>query len=249
MDREIYVGPTLLPGFLSGTGTTTTIRKMMAKLRATYCGSIGVEYTHMQERERLDWVRDRFETPNPPVLSKEKKIKTLQRIAWAVQFETFLGKKYKGTRRFGLDGGESLIPGLKALIDEIADRGVNGIVIGMPHRGRLNVLANVVRKPLPAIFHEFEGGVITAEDEYSSGDVKYHLGTSYDLTSQSGKKVHLSLVANPSHLEAVNPVVEGKVRAKQFFKKDADHSQILPLVIHGDAAFAGMPHTPFFVLY
>ena len=196
---------------------------------------------HIQERDQCDWIRERFETPTKYTFPAEDRIRILDRLAWADHFERFLNTKYK-TKRFGLDGCESLIPGLKALIDTASDLGVNSIVIGMPHRGRLNVLANVVRKPLKVIFNEFNGGVVTAElgDEYSpSGDVKYHLGTSYDRPTRSQKRVHLSLVANPSHLEAVDPVVEGKTRAKQHYANDTERSQVMPIIMHGDAAFAG----------
>eukprot|EP01111_Echinosteliopsis_oligospora_P000442 TRINITY_DN1046_c0_g1_i1.p1 TRINITY_DN1046_c0_g1~~TRINITY_DN1046_c0_g1_i1.p1 ORF type:complete len:1033 (-),score=255.52 TRINITY_DN1046_c0_g1_i1:43-3141(-) len=241
MDREIYVGDNLISGFLSSGKHTTTLRSIIERLKQTYCGTIGVEYMHIQEREMCDWIRQRFETDQKYQLTPDQKKKTLERLAWADQFERFLNTKYKTHKRFGLDGCESLIPGTKALIDTAADLGVDSIVIGMPHRGRLNVLANVVRKPLPTIFSEFNGGVVTNEtDEYTlSGDVKYHLGTSYDRPTNSGKLIHLSLVANPSHLEAVAPVVEGKTRAKQFYAEDKDRSTVLPIIMHGDAAFAG----------
>ncbi len=242
MDREIFVGgDNLISGFLSSGKRVTTLRDVLARLRETYCGTIGVEYMHIQSREQCDWIRERFETPTQYSYKPDYRTKILDRLAWADLFERFLNTKYKA-KRFGLDGCESLIPGLKALINTASDLGVNSIVIGMPHRGRMNVLANVVRKPLPIIFNEFNGGVITSElnDEYSpSGDVKYHLGTSYNRPTLNGKLVHLSLVANPSHLEAVNPVVEGKTRAKQHYAGDTTRSQVMPIIMHGDAAFAG----------
>ncbi|KYQ94461.1 2-oxoglutarate dehydrogenase [Tieghemostelium lacteum] len=240
MDRQIYVGDSLISGFLTNNAPVTTLRQVLTRLKQTYCGNIGVEYMHIQDREMCDWIREKFETPEAHQISKEEKIKILERLSWAEQFEGFLQLKYKTKKRFGVDGCESLIPGMKGLIDHAADCGVNSIVMGMPHRGRLNVLANVVRKPLPAIFNEFNGGVISMEGEYSgTGDVKYHLGTSYDRVTSTGKKVHLSLVANPSHLEAVNPVVEGKVRAKQHYSNDANQDKTLAITLHGDASVAG----------
>ncbi|EGG13264.1 2-oxoglutarate dehydrogenase [Cavenderia fasciculata] len=240
MDKPIYVGEGLISGFLSNNAPQTTLRQVLTRLRETYCSNIGVEYMHIQDREMCDWLREKFETPKSHQFNNDEKIKILERLAWADLFENFLGLKYKTQKRFGLDGCESLIPGMKALIDDSAQLGVNQIVIGMPHRGRLNVLANVVRKPLQAIFNEFNGGVVSLEGEYSgTGDVKYHLGTSYDRVTGRGNNVHLSLVANPSHLEAVNPVVEGKVRAKQHYSGDQERSKALAIVLHGDASMAG----------
>nr|AOE43335.1 oxoglutarate dehydrogenase [Coremiostelium polycephalum] len=240
MDTPIYVGDGLISGFLTNNAPQTTLRQVLTRLRQVYCSDIGIEYMHIQDREMCDWIREKFETPEKYKYNKDEKVEILERLSWADQFERFLGLKYKAQRRFGLDGCESLIPGMKALIDHSADMGVQEIVLGMPHRGRLNVLANVVRKPLPAIFNEFNGGVISIEGEYSgTGDVKYHLGTSYDRVTGRGKKVHLSLVANPSHLEAVNPVVEGKVRAKQTYSNDTDQQKVMAIQLHGDASVAG----------
>ncbi|KAM9958667.1 hypothetical protein ACTFIW_012256 [Dictyostelium discoideum] len=240
MDRPIFVGEGLISGFLTNKQPETTLRQILKRLKETYCGDIGIEYMHIQDREMCDWIRDKFETSQPIEIPDKEKIKILERLSWADQFEGFLGLKYRATRRFGLDGCESLIPGMKAMIDTATEDGVESIVLGMPHRGRLNVLANVVRKPLPAIFNEFNGGVISIEGEYSAtGDVKYHLGTSYDRVTSSGKKVHLSLVANPSHLEAVNPLVEGKVRAKQHYSKDTEQKKSMAVQLHGDASVAG----------
>jgi 2-oxoglutarate dehydrogenase E1 component len=153
-----------------------------------------------------------------------------------------LAQRWTAAKRFGLEGCETLVPGMKELIDRASDFGVESIVIGMPHRGRLNVLANVVRKPLRHIFSEFSGGIKPAEElgTYTgSGDVKYHLGTSYDRPTRGGKRVHLSLVANPSHLEAVNPVVVGKTRAKQYYSKDAERLKNMGVLLHGDGSFSG----------
>ncbi|EFA82517.1 2-oxoglutarate dehydrogenase [Heterostelium album PN500] len=240
LDKPIFVGDGLISGFLTNNAPQTTLRQVLTRLKQTYCGNVGVEYMHIQDREMCDWIRENFETPQAPEYKHDEKVKILERLAWADQFESFLGLKYKTHKRFGLDGCESLIPGMKAMIDDSAEMGVRDVVIGMPHRGRLNVLANVVRKPLKAIFNEFNGGVVSLEGEYSgTGDVKYHLGTSYDRVASNGNKIHLSLVANPSHLEAVNPVVEGKVRAKQQYAGDTEQNTALAIILHGDASIAG----------
>jgi len=214
-----------------------TIRQIVDTLQRTYCGSVGVEYMHIQSLEKCNWLRERIEAPNAYQLSHEEKLNAYDRLSWATNFERFLAIKFQD-KRFGCDGSEIMIPGLKFLIDQAGERGIKDIVFGMAHRGRLNVLSNVLRKPPEAIFHEFQYGTLTIDD-IASGDVKYHLGTSYDRPTRQGKKVHLSLVANPSHLEAVNPVVEGKVAAKQFFINDTEHSTVMPVLIHGDASFAG----------
>ena len=178
--------------------------------------------------------------------SKSKKMHIYERLAFASQFEAFCGNKFNTAKRFGLEGGESCIPGLKCMIDRGSELGIESFTFGMPHRGRLNVLANVMRKPMPQIFKEFQGthydlDEYLADDFSSSGDVKYHLGTSMDRTYPDGRRIHLSLVANPSHLEAVDPVVMGKVRAKQFLSGDREEDKLkhLPVLMHGDAAFAG----------
>ena len=165
----------------------------------------------------------------------------LDRLCWSDHFEAFLASKYSTTKRFGLEGCEALIVGMKELIDCAVDNGVDNVVMGMPHRGRLNVLANVVRKPLEHLFCEFQGieSENIDEDFSGSGDVKYHLGMSHERSTVSGKSVHISLVANPSHLEAVNPVVEGKVRAKQHYMGDNERTRVMPILLHGDAAFSG----------
>jgi len=237
LDREILVSGSPLSGFLTENRDVVTLRSIYQRLKETYTGTIGVEFMHIQDREECNWIRNRVETPTKYQYDKDTRLNILDRLGWADAWERFLAVKHAGTKRFGLDGCEVLIPGMKHLIDHSSTLGVDSVVIGMAHRGRLNVLANVVRKPLVAIFSEFSGKV--SEDDSFSGDVKYHLGLSNDRPTRSGKLVHLTLVANPSHLEAVNPVVEGKARAKQYYKKDAERSQVLPLLIHGDAAFAG----------
>jgi len=223
-----------------------TLRSVLARLKQAYCGSVGYEYMHITDREKCNWLRERIETPTQRAYSKRRKLIMLDRLAWADLFEAFLSNKYSAAKRFGLEGAETLIPGMKELIDRAAELDVSSIVIGMPHRGRLNVLANVVRKPLSSIFAEFASGVrpaaaVAAEGEAytGSGDVKYHLGTSYDRPTLRGAAIHLSLVANPSHLEAVNTVVQGKVRAKQYYDKDTERGRTLPILLHGDGAFAG----------
>lgn len=243
LDREFFLGNWNQAGFLEEGRPTRTLREILTRLRETYTSTIGYEYMHIPERDKCNWIRERIETVDAPAYSKKEKINILDRLAWSDMFETFLANKYTAAKRFGLEGAESLIPGMKALIDRAADLGVANIVIGMPHRGRLNVLANVVRKPMTQIFCEFSGVAHIAnagEGEYhGSGDVKYHLGTSYSRPTSSGKRVYLSLVANPSHLEAVNTVVLGKTRAKQHYADDTARSASMPILLHGDGAFAG----------
>lgn len=208
------------------------------------------QYMHMLDRDQCNWIRTKIEHLVKEEDSKAKRIHILERLAFSVVFERFLGNKYNTTKRFGLDGAESLIPGMKFLIDRASELGMEHLVIGMPHRGRLNVLSNVIRKPIQQIFKEFQGTHIDVEsyrvepdveDWSNSGDVKYHLGTSYDRAYPDGRQVHLSLVANPSHLEAVDPVVVGKVRAKQFYLGNDDDAErkVMPMLLHGDAAFSG----------
>jgi 2-oxoglutarate dehydrogenase E1 component len=205
---------------------------------------------HMLNRDQCNWIRTKVEHLVKEEDSKAKRMHILERLAFSVVFERFLGNKYNTTKRFGLDGAESLIPGMKFLIDRATELGMEHLVIGMPHRGRLNVLSNVIRKPIQQIFKEFQGthfdveayrAESDVEDWSNSGDVKYHLGTSYDRAYPDGRQVHLSLVANPSHLEAVDPVVVGKVRAKQFYLGNDDEAErkVMPMLLHGDAAFSG----------
>ena len=204
-----------------------------------YCGSIGYEYMHIPDREKCNWIRERIELIEKSDIPAQKKMHTLDRLAWSEHFESFLATKYVAAKRFGLEGAETLVPGMKAMIDHITELGAEVMVIGMPHRGRLNVLGNVVRKPLAQIFHEFGGKPIGEDDGFTTGDVKYHLGTSFNRPTSSGKNIHLSLMANPSHLEAVNTLVLGKVKAKQFYLDDTDRSKVVPVILHGDGAFSG----------
>ncbi|CAG8460605.1 17561_t:CDS:2, partial [Cetraspora pellucida] len=236
LDRQFYLGPGILPGFAE-TNEKMTLREIVECCKNIYSGTIGIEYTHILDRVQCDWIRDRVEIPKPYNYSTEEKRMILDRLIWSDSFERFVATKYPTEKRFGLEGCESLIPGMKALIDRSVDLGVESIVLGMAHRGRLNVLSNVVRKPNESIFCEF-GGFVEPSDE-GSGDVKYHLGMNYDRPTPSGKRVHLSLAANPSHLEAVDPVVLGKTRALQFYMNDEkERHRSMALLLHGDASFA-----------
>jgi 2-oxoglutarate dehydrogenase E1 component len=216
-----------------------TLRRILEILQQTYSARIGVEFMHIQDPDQKAWIQARMEgSYNLWRPSVEEKRELLEQLVEAEGFERFLHVKYPGTKRFGLDGAESTVPALEAIIRKSVEIGVDEIVIGLAHRGRLNVLANVMGKPYPAIFSEFQGGAVSNE-VLGSGDVKYHLGTSTDRELPDGGTVHLSLTANPSHLEAVDPVVLGKVRAKQTQKGDAGRSRVMGLLLHGDAAFAG----------
>ncbi|HET6220560.1 MAG TPA: thiamine pyrophosphate-dependent enzyme, partial [Dongiaceae bacterium] len=232
MDRPIYIDNLL--------GVeTATLRQIYQALRETYCGNIGIEFMHIQDPAQKAWIQERIEVPrNQTRFTDMGKRTILERLTAAEVFERFLDRKYTGTKRFGLDGSEGLIPALEQILKRGSQLGLNEVVIGMAHRGRLNVLANFMNKPYAAIFSEFQGNPANPEDVQGSADVKYHLGTSADREFD-GKVVHLSLTANPSHLEAVNTVVLGKVRAKQVQKKDTTRDQTMALVLHGDAAFAG----------
>ncbi len=232
MDRPIFIDNVL-------GRDAATLREILQVVRETYSGNIGVEYMHIQDPAQRLWIQDRIEAiRNQTQFTERGKRAILERLTAAEMFERFLDRKYTGTKRFGLDGGESFIPALEQILKRGSQLGINEVVIGMPHRGRLNVLANVMSKPFAAIFSEFQGNAANPEDVQGSGDVKYHLGTSADREFD-GKVVHLSLTANPSHLEAVNTVVLGKVRAKQQQKGDGARDNVMGLLIHGDAAFSG----------
>ncbi|MDJ0978059.1 MAG: 2-oxoglutarate dehydrogenase E1 component [Erythrobacter sp.] len=232
-DEEVYVSDVLGLEW-------TTIRALHRRLQEVYCGKVGLEYMHIADTEERRFLQDKFESPGDTIqFTPEGKKAILAAVIRGEQYEEFLGRKYVGTKRFGLDGGESMIPALEAVIKHGGSAGVREIIYGMAHRGRLNVLANVMAKPYKVIFHEFSGGSANPDDVGGSGDVKYHLGTSTDRAFDS-IEVHMSLVPNPSHLEAVNPVVLGKARAQQVIRDDLDNMQeVLPVLIHGDAAFAG----------
>ncbi|MCC0037525.1 MAG: 2-oxoglutarate dehydrogenase E1 component [Brucellaceae bacterium] len=240
-DRRIFIDHVLGLEF-------ATIREMLAILKRTYCSTLGVEFMHISDPAEKAWIQERIEGPDKGIAFTENgKRAILHKLIEAEGFEKFIDVKYKGTKRFGLDGGESLIPALEQIIKRGGALGVKDVVFGMAHRGRLNVLSQVMQKPHRAIFHEFKGGSYAPDDVEGSGDVKYHLGASSDREFD-GNTVHLSLTANPSHLEIVNPVVMGKARAKQdqvFGRKREeivpleDRAKVLPLLLHGDAAFAG----------
>ncbi len=232
-DRKIFID------FVLGL-EYATIREMLALLRRTYCSTIGWEFLHISNPAEKSWIQARIEGPDKEIaFTREGKRAILNKLVEAEGFEKFIDVKYTGTKRFGLDGGESMVPALEQIIKRGGALGVQEIVFGMAHRGRLNVLAQVMGKPHRAIFHEFKGGSYKPADVEGSGDVKYHLGASSDRIFD-GNNVHLSLTANPSHLEIVDPVVLGKVRAKQDQLNDtAERVKVLPLLIHGDAAFAG----------
>jgi 2-oxoglutarate dehydrogenase E1 component len=216
-----------------------TLRELLAALRETYCRTIGVEYMHIQDTRIRHWLQERMEPRrNQPNFQRRRKIRILMNLHFAELFEKFLHTRYVGQKRFSLEGAETLIPLLDAAVEKAADLGVREIVFGMAHRGRLNVLANILGKPYQEIFAEFEENFLPGSVA-GDGDVRYHLGFSCDRTTLGGHQLHLSLTPNPSHLEAVDPVVEGRVRAKEDLFGDTERQRGLPLLIHGDAAFAG----------
>jgi len=233
LDRPIFID------FVLGR-ETATIREILSIVRASYCGSIGVEFMHIQDPDQKSWIQRRIEgAPWLGGFDAAARSKILRELTEAEGFEAFCQRRYVGTKRFGLEGGEVTIPAMHAIIETAAVGGVNEIAIGMPHRGRLNTLVNVVKKPFTAVFSEFGGESFKPDDVQGSGDVKYHLGTSVDV-EMAGHKVHISLQPNPSHLEAVDPVVAGKVRARQDQAGDViKRRSVMGILLHGDAAFAG----------
>ncbi|SMH27366.1 2-oxoglutarate dehydrogenase E1 component [Mesorhizobium australicum] len=242
LDRPIFIDGVL------GLGEYATIRQMLEIVKRTYCSTLGVEFMHISDPAEKAWIQERIEGPDKGVFfTANGKKAILHKLVEAEGFEQFIDVKYKGTKRFGLDGGESLIPALEQIIKRGGSMGLKEIVLGMAHRGRLNVLTNVMAKPHRAVFHEFKGGSYAPDDVEGSGDVKYHLGASSDREFDNNK-VHLSLTANPSHLEIVDPVVMGKARAKQdqLYGRTREEvvpleerAKVMPLLLHGDAAFAG----------
>lgn len=236
-NREIFIDGVL--GLQSA-----TLTEIVQVLKETYCGTIGVEFMHLTDPEEKSWVQERIEEPhNKTEFTTNGKRAIYQRLVAAEGFEKFLHVKYPGTKRFGLDGGESLIPCIEQIMKRGGQLGLKEICVGMAHRGRLNVLTNVMGKSFTAMFSEFQGNPSKPDDVQGSGDVKYHMGTSSDRDFD-GNNIHLSLSANPSHLECVNPVVIGKVRAKQINSDDTEAEQVMPLLLHGDAAFAGQGIVP-----
>ena len=236
MDRPIFIDYVLGLEY-------ATVTEMLDILQRTYCSTIGIQFMHISDPEEKGWLQERIEGPDKGVaFTVEGKKAILAKLIEAEGFEKFLHKRYPGTKRFGLDGGEAAVPALEQIIKRGGALGVTEIIIGMPHRGRLNMLAAVMGKPYEKIFHEFQGGSTQGAEEFGSGDVKYHLGASSDRVFDDNK-VHLSMSANPSHLEAVNPVVLGRARSKQEMEhRDTgtlDRDKVMPLLLHGDAAFAG----------
>ncbi|RFU12700.1 2-oxoglutarate dehydrogenase E1 component [Rhodobacteraceae bacterium W635] len=232
MDRPIFIDNVL--GL-----QVASMRQILTIVKRTYCGTFALQYMHISDPEQSAWLKERIEGFDKEIRFTQNGRKAiLNKLVEAEGFEKFLHVKYMGTKRFGLDGGEALIPAMEQVIKRGGALGLKEVVIGMPHRGRLSVLANVMGKPYRAIFNEFQGGSFKPEDVDGSGDVKYHLGASSDREFD-GNTVHLSLTANPSHLEAVNPVVLGKARAKQDQLNDKERRAVLPVLLHGDAAFAG----------
>ena len=222
----------------SGTMAGRTLSEALERLKETYCRSIGVQFMHIDDFEVRDWLQQRMETSlNRLEMSREEQFRILTKLTDAVVFEDFIQKKYVGVKSFSLQGGESLIPMLDLAVDKAGEQGIDEIVFGMAHRGRLNVLANVIGKPPRQIFREFDDA--DAEKYFGRGDVKYHLGYSRDIETSSGKQIHMSLSFNPSHLEFINPVVMGRIRAKQDRYGDDEHDRGLAVLIHGDAAFIG----------
>jgi 2-oxoglutarate dehydrogenase E1 component len=227
-----------IAGNLPG-GPVQTLREILRRLRATYCRSVGVEFSHVQDAGRRQWLQDRIEkTENTTVLDTSQRMRILEKLAAAELFERFLHTRFVGQKRFSLEGSESLIPLLDTIVEETPSFGARELVIGMTHRGRLSVLSNILGKSLESIFSEFEDSSLI-DSPFGSGDVKYHKGFSKDRRTAGGDLIHLSLTANPSHLEAVDPVVAGRTRAKQVQAGDSAGHTVIPVLVHGDAAFSG----------
>jgi 2-oxoglutarate dehydrogenase E1 component len=237
LDRQVGAGNFLGP-------TDGTLRSLVEQLQATYCGSLGVEYMDIADKEQREWLQQRMEPIlNRPTFSAEEADGILSHLITAETFETFLQTKYLGQKRFSCEGAEALIPLLETVIELGAELNIDEMVMGMPHRGRLNVLAHVLHKPYEIILSEFEG-TVPWQTSLGDGDVKYHLGFSHDRTTATGRHVHCALSYNPSHLELVDPVIQGIVRAKQQNKRDEAHSRVMPILIHGEAAFTGQGIVP-----
>uniref|UniRef100_A0A8C6NZR3 2-oxoglutarate dehydrogenase complex component E1 n=1 Tax=Nothobranchius furzeri TaxID=105023 RepID=A0A8C6NZR3_NOTFU len=224
--------------FIGGNETTLPLREIIRRLETAYCQHIGVEFMFINDVEQCKWIRQKFETPGIMQFTLEEKRTLLSRMIRSTRFEEFLQRKWSSEKRFGLEGCESLIPALKTVIDKSSQSGVESVIMGMSHRGRLNVLANVIRKDLEQIFCQFDSK-LEAVDE-GSGDVKYHLGMYHRRMNRvSDRYITMSLMANPSHLEAVDPVVQGKTKAEQFYSGDTEGKKVMSILLHGDAAFAG----------
>uniref|UniRef100_A0A8C9TH64 2-oxoglutarate dehydrogenase complex component E1 n=1 Tax=Scleropages formosus TaxID=113540 RepID=A0A8C9TH64_SCLFO len=224
--------------FIGGNESALPLREIIRRLEMAYCQHIGVEFMFINDIDQCQWIRQKFEKPGVMQFTLEEKRTLLARMVRSTRFEEFLQRKWSSEKRFGLEGCESLIPALKTIIDKSSENGVENVIMGMPHRGRLNVLANVIRKELEQIFCQFDSKLEAADE--GSGDVKYHLGMYHRRINRvTDRNITLSLVANPSHLEAVDPVVQGKTKAEQFYCGDADGKRVMSILLHGDAAFAG----------
>ncbi|XP_069000726.1 2-oxoglutarate dehydrogenase-like, mitochondrial [Embiotoca jacksoni] len=235
LDRSFQLPPTT---FIGGQETTLPLREIIRRLETSYCGHIGVEFMFINNVDQCQWIRQKFETPGIMQFTNAEKRTSLARLIRSTRFEDFLARKWSSEKRFGLEGCEVLIPALKTIIDKSSSAGIDNVIMGMPHRGRLNVLANVIRKDLDQIFCQFDPKLEAADE--GSGDVKYHLGMYHErINRETDKNITLSLMANPSHLEAVDPVVQGKAKAEQFYRGDSQGKKVMSILIHGDAAFAG----------
>ncbi|XP_058152655.1 2-oxoglutarate dehydrogenase complex component E1 isoform X4 [Dasypus novemcinctus] len=224
--------------FIGGTESALPLREIIRRLEMAYCQHIGVEFMFINDLEQCQWIRQKFETPGVMQFTNEEKRTLLARLVRSTRFEEFLQRKWSSEKRFGLEGCEVLIPALKTIIDKSSANGVDYVIMGMPHRGRLNVLANVIRKELEQIFCQFDSKLEAADE--GSGDVKYHLGMYHRRINRvTDRNITLSLVANPSHLEAADPVVMGKTKAEQFYCGDTEGKKVMSILLHGDAAFAG----------
>lgn len=240
LDRSFNLGPGILPRFITDSRKSMKLKDIIAACQATYCGSYGVEYLHIPDRAKCDWLRTRLEVPRPIRFNRDEKRRILDGLLWSTLFERFLAAKFPNEKRFGLDGAESLVPAVKTLIGQCADtHGVKDIVIGSCHRGRLTMLGTVYGKSRENLFAEFAGRMKSDVLPGMAGDVKYHLGHDGECTTAEGRRVSLSLLANPSHLEAVDPVATGKAFATQIMAGDHDKKRVMCLALHGDAAFAG----------
>ncbi|XP_009076758.1 PREDICTED: 2-oxoglutarate dehydrogenase-like, mitochondrial, partial [Acanthisitta chloris] len=224
--------------FIGGNENSLSLREIIKRLENTYCQHIGLEFMFINDVEQCQWIRQKFETPGVMKFTNEEKRTLLARLVRSMRFEDFLARKWSSEKRFGLEGCEVMIPALKTIIDKSSEMGIEYVIMGMPHRGRLNVLANVIRKELEQIFCQFDPKLEAADE--GSGDVKYHLGMYHErINRATNKKITLSLMANPSHLEAVDPVVQGKTKAEQFYRGDTAGKKVMSILLHGDAAFAG----------
>ncbi|THD22927.1 2-oxoglutarate dehydrogenase mitochondrial [Fasciola hepatica] len=224
--------------YIGGDKHELTLREIIRRLEEVYCRHIGVEYMFINSLNKCDWIQRKPETPGALSFTPQQKRFILARLVRSTRFEAFLAKKWSSEKRFGVEGCEVLIPAMKTLIDVSTDLGVDSIVIGIPHRGRLNVLANVCRKPLEEIFCQFDSRLEAADE--GSGDVKYHLGMSHSrINNMNNKRINVAVCANPSHLEAVDPVVQGKTKAEQFYRGDTDGKKVMSILCHGDASFCG----------